>query len=328
MKICIVGAGAIGGYLAVKLALTGNKVTTIARGEQLRAIRSKGLTLHEDGKTYHSNEIEAHEKISEAGKFDLVILCVKAQQIAPIVNDLNSLFDENTVLLTTQNGIPWWYFQHYPKQDSEYKDYVIESVDPGGIISKAIDPKRIIGCVVYPAVSVAEPGVIEHNEGNRFPMGELDGSESERIKNITNAFIAAGLKSPILPDIRGEIWLKVWGSCCFNPLSALTGGMLSDICTYPSSKQLVEKVMLEAYDIATKLGITFRVGLEKRINGAAVLHHKTSMLQDIEAKRSTELDSLVTAVIELGALTKTPTPRLETIHACVKLLTFKLGINQ
>ena len=326
MKICIVGAGAIGGYLAVKLALTGNKVTTIARGEQLKAIKTKGLTLLEDGKTYHTNEIEAFDKISDAGKFDLVILCVKAQQIAPIVDELKSLFEDDTVLLTTQNGIPWWYFQNYPQDN--YKNYVIESVDPGGIISKAINPNRIIGCVVYPAVSVTEPGVIEHNEGNRFPMGELDGSESERIKKITNAFIDAGLKSPILPDIRGEIWLKVWGSCCFNPVSALTGGMLSDICTYPPGKQLVEKVMMEAFDIATKLGITFRVGLEKRINGAAVLHHKTSMLQDIEAKRSTEIDSLVSAVIELGILTQTPTPRLETIHACVKLLTFKLGIDK
>lgn len=330
MRFCILGAGAIGGLLGVKLAKAGEEVVVIARGEHLAAIRENGLTLIEND-DHTTVKLEASDDITSVGTFDVIFLCVKAHQITPIAANINKLCHEESIIVSTQNGLPWWYFQnatHIPEIKDNYEDKIIESVDKDGIISKSIDPKRIIGCVVYPAAFIKESGVIQHVEGSRFPIGELDGSESKRVKNLSESLIRAGFKSPILPDVRSELWLKCWGSCCFNPISALTHSTLEQICTFSYSKKLAENVMTEAQEVGIKLGATFRVPLERRINGAAAVgNHKTSMLQDVEEGRTTEVDALVGAVVELGKLTKTNTPHLDTIYYCIKLLDNTLSSN-
>jgi 2-dehydropantoate 2-reductase len=319
MKVCVVGAGSIGGYLAVLLANAGNEVTVIARGAHLDAIRSRGLRLiSETGSECVASNIKATSDMSEAGSQDLVILGVKAHQVDAIASELNALMHATTILVPMQNGIPWWYFQRH---GGLYEGNAVETVDPHGVIASTIDPRRIIGCVVYPAATIAAPGVIKHIEGNRFPLGELDGSETARVAQVAQTFVAAGLKAPVLTNIRAEIWLKLWGNLSFNPISALTHSTLVDMCRYPLSRELAQNMMLEAQSIANKLGIEFRVPLDKRIAGAEkVGKHKTSMLQDVEAGRDPEIDALVGAVIELGRLTNTPTPHISAVYACVKLL--------
>lgn len=319
MRICIVGAGSIGGHLAVLLANAGHAVTVIARGPHLEAIRAHGLKLILDDGTEHvARDLDATADLRAAGPQDLVILAVKANQVEAVARDLDTLFHADTVLVPMQNGIPWWYFQRH---GGPYEGRGVHAVDPRGAIARAIDPQRIVGCVVYPAAEIAAPGVIRHIEGNRYPLGELDGATTERVTRITDAFVGAGLKSPILADIRAEIWLKLWGNLSFNPISALTHSTLVDLCQYPATRQLAHDMMSEAQTIAGKLGVTFRVTIDKRIAGAEkVGKHKTSMLQDIEAGREPEIDALLGAVIELGALTGTPTPHLDTVHALVKLL--------
>lgn len=319
MKVCIVGAGAIGGMLGAKLALSGEELTLIARGAHLEAIRNNGLKLiMRDGAEYVAKYARATASLQEAGPQDIVILAVKAHQIEPLASNLRALFKPNTIVVTTQNGIPWWYFQ---KHGGGFDGYRIKAVDPHGVIAANIENDRIIGCIAYPAAEIAEPGVIRHIEGNRFPIGELDGSESERATTISEMFIKAGFKSPILPDVRSELWLKSWGNLTFNPISALTHSTLVDICEYPLSRQLATMMMTEAQTIANKLGVTFRVPLEKRIAGAErVGKHKTSMLQDVEAGKVLESDALMGAVVELGELTNTPAPTIRALYACVKLL--------
>jgi 2-dehydropantoate 2-reductase len=324
MKICIVGAGAIGGLLGAKLALAGEDVTLIARGAHLEAMQKNGLRLiEEDGSERVAKNIKATSKLSEAGKQDLVILALKAHQVEPIAREIPLLFHDKTAVVTTQNGIPWWYFQ---KHGGEFEGRRVETVDPQGHLMASIEVERLLGCVVYPAAEIVSPGVIKLIEGNRFPVGELDGSETERVKNITATFTKAGFKSPVLKDIRAEIWLKLWGNLSFNPISALTHSTLVDICQFPLTRQLAADMMTEAQTIANKLGVEFRVSLEKRIAGAEkVGKHKTSMLQDIEIGRAIEIDALVGAVIELGKLTQTPTPHIDAVYACVKLLAKTLG---
>ena len=320
MKICIVGgAGAIGGFMGVKLALAGEDVTLIARGAKLDAVKKNGMKLiMNDGAVLVAKNIKATNCMSEVGPQDVVILAVKAHQIESIVEDIHTLFGPQTMVMTTQNGIPWWYFQ---KHGGEFEGRRITSVDPRGTIADNIEADRIIGCVVYPATDVPEPGVVRHIEGIRFPIGELDGSESERAKILSKTLINAGFKSPILQNVRAELWLKAWGNLSFNPISALTHSTLVDICQYPFTRDLAAKMMTEAQTVANKLNIEFRVPLEKRIAGAEkVGKHKTSMLQDIEIGRAIEADALIGAVIELGQLTQTPTPHLDTVYACVKLL--------
>jgi len=327
MKICIVGAGSIGGYLAVLFARAGNEVTVIARGAHLAAIRDKGLRLiQEDGTECVARNIAATDRISAAGKHDLVILAVKANQVQPVAADLNTLFHDDSVLIPMQNGIPWWYFQRH---GGAYEGYSVESVDPGGQIAATVDPQRIVGCVVYPAATITAPGVIRHIEGHRFPLGEPDGTETPRVLELSNAFVAAGLKSPVLTNIRAEIWLKLWGNLSFNPISALTHSTLVDLCQFPLSRELALNMMLEAQAVANRLGIEFRVPIEKRIAGAEkVGKHKTSMLQDVEAGRDPEIDALVGAVIELGRLTLTPTPHIGAVYALVKLLSKTIADEQ
>ncbi len=324
MKICIVGAGAIGGLMGAKLALAGEEVTLIARGPHLDAMQKNGLKLiEEDGSEHVAKNVKATSKLSEASKQDVVILALKAHQVEPIAKEIPALFHDKTVVVTTQNGIPWWYFQ---KHGGEFEGRRVETVDPHGNLMASIEVERILGCVVYPAAEIVSPGVIRLIEGNRFPVGELDGSETERVKNITATFVKAGFKSPVLKDIRSEIWLKLWGNLSFNPISALTHSTLVDICQFPLTRQLAANMMTEAQTIAHKLGVEFRVSLEKRIAGAEkVGKHKTSMLQDIEIGRAIEIDALVGAVIELGQLTQTPTPHIDSVYACVKLLAKTLG---
>ena len=328
MKICVIGGGgAIGGYLAARLARAGNQVTVVARGKTLEAIQKNGITLFmEDEPRPIVARVTAVEKIRDAGTPDVVILAVKAHQIEPIVDDLASIVGPETVVIPMQNGIPWWYFQNLP---GPFEDLPVETVDAGGQIMKKINPRNVIGCVVYPATYAESPGVIRHVEGNRFPLGELDGSQSERIQKISQVMADAGFKSPILEDIRSEIWLKLWGNMTFNPISALTHEHLEGICKNPLTKDLARCMMQEAQTIAEKLGVVFRVDIERRISGAEkVGKHKTSMLQDLEAGNSLEIDALLGSVIELGHSTKTPMPCLSTVFALTKLLNTKVQTSQ
>ncbi|MCB1713657.1 MAG: 2-dehydropantoate 2-reductase [Candidatus Competibacteraceae bacterium] len=319
MKICVVGAGSIGGLLGVKLALLKEDVTLIARGAHLAAIKQHGIKLiMNDGTEHVAQDVKATDNMREVGPQDLVILGVKAHQIEPVVEDIRSLIGPDTVVLTTQNGIPWWYFQ---KLGGEFEGTIVRSVDPNGTLASRIDPARIIGSIAYPAAEIAAPGVIRHVEGLRFPLGELDGSESERVQAISALLVRAGFKAPVLTDIRSELWLKLWGNLSFNPISALTHSTLVDIAQFPLSRQLAAHMMTEAQIIAEKLGATFRVSLEKRIAGAEkVGKHKTSMLQDVEAGKSMEIETMIGAVVELGRLTSTPTPYINAVYACVSLL--------
>jgi len=320
MKICVLGGGgAIGGYLAVMLARAGNEVTVVARGATLAAIQERGLALIMDDQPEPLiAQVKAVEKITDVKNPDLVILAVKAHQVEPIVDDLANIMGPKTILIPMQNGIPWWYFQ---KLAGPFQDHSVETVDAGGKAKKAINPENIIGCVVYPATFTQAPGVIRHVEGNRFPIGELNGQVTERIQAVSEVMVAAGFKSPVLEDIRSEIWLKLWGNMTFNPISALTHGTLEGICQYPLTRELARSMMAEAQTIAEKLGVTFRVDIERRIAGAEkVGKHKTSMLQDLEAGRSLEVDALLGSVIELGKITETPTPCLNTVFALTKYL--------
>ena len=248
----------------------------------------------------------------------MVLLALKAHQIETVAAQIPSLYGPATSVVTLQNGIPWWYFQ---RLGGEFDGRRLESLDPGQLIESNIPAERILGSIAYPAAEKTAPGVIQHIEGNRFPVGELDGSKSERAEAVAAALTAAGFKAPVLTDIRAQIWLKALGNLTFNPISALTRATLVDICTFPETRQLAAEMMREAQEIAGKLGIRFRHTIEQRIAGAErVGAHKTSMLQDIEAGRPVELEALVGVIRELGQLTKTPTPSIDAVHACVKLL--------
>ncbi|ROZ61665.1 2-dehydropantoate 2-reductase [Ramlibacter sp. WS9] len=319
MKIAIIGAGAIGGYVGVKLALAGEDVTFIVRGANLEAIRSNGMKLiMHDGTEHVTKDVKATNDYAQAGPQDVVILAMKAHQVEAVAKDLPKLFGPETTVVTMQNGIPYWYFH---KHGGPHEGKHVTSVDPTGMLAEMIPPRRVIGCVVYPASELIAPGVVKHIEGDRFPIGELDGSSSDRVRAISECFTKAGFKAPVLDNIRSEIWLKLWGNLTFNPISSLSHSTLVDICQFPLSRELAASMMREAQEVANKLGIEFRVTLDKRIAGAEkVGKHKTSMLQDIEAGRAPEIDALVGSVVELGRLTQTPTPHIDTVYALVKLL--------
>jgi 2-dehydropantoate 2-reductase len=313
--------------LGVKFALSGHDVTLILRGANLEAVRQNGLRLiEEDGKELLAQPVKATSVIAEAGKQDVVILALKAHQVAAVAPELPALMQAETRIITMQNGIPWWYFHKLPGEMArQYQGTPVKSVDPDGVIAKHLPVDRVIGSVVYPASEVIRPGVIKVIEGNRFTLGELDGVETPSIRQISDAFKNAGFKSPIINDIRSEIWLKLWGNLSFNPISALTHATLEDICVFPATRELAANMMKEAQAIGEKLGVHFRVSLEKRINGAqAVGHHKTSMLQDVEMGRPIELEALVGSVIELGRITDTPTPNISAVYALTSLLARKL----
>lgn len=318
MKVCVVGAGAIGGMMAAKLAASGHELSVIARGAHLEAINTNGLRYIEEDNEIVITDLVATADLAEIKDQDIVLLGVKAHQIEPIADKLEGMLSETGVIVTLQNGIPWWYFQ---KLEGPYRDRTVETVDPGGKIAAAVNPDRIIGCIAFPAATIEAPGVIRHIEGQRYPLGELDGSESERVNAICEAFKGAGFKSFVLPDIRSEIWLKLWGNLSFNPISALTHSTLVDICQYPLTRELAATMMTEAQQIAEKLGASFRVSLERRIEGAEnVGKHKTSMLQDLEVGKALEIDGMLGVVIELGRQTETPTPAMDAVFALVSLL--------
>ncbi|NKI94256.1 2-dehydropantoate 2-reductase [Rhizobacter sp. SG703] len=319
MKFAIVGAGAIGGYLGARLALAGEEVTFIARNRNLAAINANGFRLiEEDGREQVARNLRAVQRMAEAGPQDVVLLTLKAHQVKDVLPELRELFGPHTLVVTMINGLPWWYFH---KLAGPYEGRSLESVDPGGLIGAHIEAERVIGSVVYPASELVEPGVVRVVEGNRFTLGELDGSRSERIEALSQALMRAGFKSPISKDIRGEIWVKLWGNLSFNPISALTHATLQDICRFPATRQLAARMMTEAQAIGEKLGVEFKVSLDKRIAGAeAVGAHKTSMLQDVEHGRALELQALVGSVVELAQITQTPAPNIEAIHAVAGLL--------
>ena len=319
MRIAIIGAGAIGGLVGARLALAGQAVTFVVRGPNLEAIRGNGIKLvGANGEERVARNVHATDRYDGAGRQDIVILAMKAHQVEAVAADVGKLFGPETVVVTMQNGIPWWYFHRH---GGRLEGSRVRSVDPSGVVGAHIPSERVIGCVVYPASELLAPGVVRHIEGDRFPIGELDGSHSDRVERVSACFGDAGFKSPVLGDIRSEIWLKLWGNLTFNPISSLSHSTLADICSYPPSRELAAAMMREAQAVAGKLGIAFRVSLEKRISGAEkVGHHKTSMLQDVEAGRAPEIDALVGAVVELARLTDTPTPHIDTVYSLVKLL--------
>jgi 2-dehydropantoate 2-reductase len=319
MKIAVIGAGAIGGLVGAKLALAGEDVTFIVRGANLSAIRANGFKLvSAEGQEQVARNVKATDSYEEAGPQDIVILAMKAHQVEAVANDVPKLFGPETMVVTMQNGIPYWYFHNH---GGALAGTPVRSVDPTGLVGAKVPAERVIGCVVYPASELIAPGVVKHIEGDRFPVGELDGSSSERVNRVSACFTGAGFKAPVLDNIRAEIWLKLWGNLTFNPISSLSHSTLVDICQYPPSRDLAAAMMREAQAVAHKLGIEFRVTLEKRIAGAEkVGKHKTSMLQDVEAGRAPEIDALVGAVVELARLTDTSTPHIDTVYTLVKLL--------
>ena len=318
MKFAVVGAGAIGGYLGARLALAGHDVTFIARGANLEAIKARGFTLiAEDG----TREIAASAKasaIQDAGPCDVVLLAVKAQQVAGLAPELRRLFAGDTIVVTLQNGVPWWFFHQF---GGAFEGRIIEAVDPGGTIGRSIENERVIGTVVYPASTLVSPGVVKVIEGNRFTLGEAGGAKSPRILALSQALTEAQFKAPVSSDIRSEIWLKLMGNVVFNPISALSRATLVEICRYAPTRALAAAMMTEAQSIAEKLGLRIRISIDKRIAGAeAVGAHKTSMLQDLEAGRPLELDALVGSLVELAQMTATPIPATEAIFAATSLL--------
>ncbi len=319
MRICIFGAGATGGFLGARLARGGVPVTLIARGAQLAAIRAVGLTLREaDGTSFTAAPTLATDDPAVAGEQDAVILAVKAHQLPAAAASLRPLLGPETMVVAAQNGIPWWYFQRH---GGPLDGRRLTSLDPDGAIAAVIAPERIIGCTVYAATEIDAPGIVRHIEGERFGLGELDGSRSERALALSRLLGGCGLKAPVTANIRTDVWIKLWGNMAFNPISALTRATLAAICAHPETRALAAAIMAEGQQVAEQLGVRFGLSIERRIAGAAgVGEHKTSTLQDIEAGRATEIDALVGAVIELGRLTATPTPHLDTVYAAVKLL--------
>ena len=304
--------------MGARLAQRDHEISLIARGPHLAAIRQDGLRLLQDNEEIVARNVVATDDIGELPVQDVVLLALKSHQIVSVLDRLPGIIGPETVMVTLQNGIPWWYFQKLP---GTYEDRIVETVDPGGVLLKSINPDCLLGCIAYPAALIAEPGVIRHVEGIRFPLGELDGNLSERAKRVSGALVDAGFKSPVLEDIRSEIWLKLWGNLSFNPISAMTHSTLEAICRFPLTRELAATMMTEAMEVAEKLGASFRVSLERRIEGAEkVGKHKTSMLQDVEAGKPLEIDGMLGVVIELAQMTGTPIPTLKAVYACVSLL--------
>jgi 2-dehydropantoate 2-reductase len=314
MKICIYGAGAIGGYLGVQLARAGVEVSLVARGAHLAAMKQIGLKLLIGGEE-HVVRPRCTDKPAELGPQDYVIICLKAHSITGVLEQMQPLLGPHTRVVTAVNGIPYWYFH---KHGGALEGSTLESIDPGGRQWRELGPERAIGCIVYPATEIEAPGVIRHVYGDRFPLGEPSGETTADVQRLAEVFTKAGMQAPVLDRIRDEIWLKLWGNVCFNPISALTHGTLDLICSDPGTRALSKAIMLESQAIAESFGVKFRVDVERRIEGARkVGAHKTSMLQDLERSRPMEIDPLVTVVQEMGRLTKIPTPALDAVLALV-----------
>ncbi|MER8576819.1 2-dehydropantoate 2-reductase [Mesorhizobium sp. M1338] len=323
MKVTIFGAGAIGGYLAARLAITGRTdLSIVARGAHLEAIEANGLRLIEDGEEI-SVPVRAAAKAEELGVQDYVVLALKAHSLTSALDQIAPLLGEHTSVVTMQNGVPWWYFHGV---SGLLEGTRLNAVDPGGTIWRRIGPERVIGSVVYPAVEVDAPGLIRHVEGKRFSLGEPSGERSERVTLLAEEMVKAGLQAPVRDDIRGEIWVKLWGNLSFNPISALTGSTLAGIVADEGTRTLARTMMLEAQAIGESLGVRFPIAVDRRIKGAGdVGEHKTSMLQDLERGRPMEIDALVSAVQELGRLTGQPTPTIDAVLALVRRLAVERG---
>lgn len=326
MRICIFGAGAIGGYMGAKLAVAGAEVSLVARGPHLAAMQARGLTLIEEGADPVTVPVRAAADARDLGPQDYVILTLKAHSVPPVVDRILPLMGPDSTLVSGVNGVPWWYFHRH---GGEYEGRRLASVDPGDAQWNGFGPDRVLGCVVYPAAEVAEPGVIRHIEGNRFSLGEPSGEVTPRAQALSKALAAAGLKAPVRPRLRDEIWVKLWGNLSFNPISALTHATLDVLCTDPGTRAVARGMMTEAQAVAEKLGVKFPIDVERRIDGgAAVGAHRTSMLQDLLARRPMEIDALVTSVQELGHLTQTPTPTIDTVLALIRLRAKTDGLYQ
>ena len=317
MKFAIVGAGAIGAFVGAMLAKSGEDVTLIARGPHLRAMQQHGVRVRGE-----IGEFEAHPAATDdpanVGEVDVVLLTLKAHSLPVMAPRLAPLVGQQTSVVSAQNGIPWWYFYRHggPLEGTQ-----LESVDPGGVITQHIDSARVIGCIIYPSTSIIEPGVIEQTEGNRFTIGEPDGSKSERCRALADVFIKAGLRCPIRTNIRHDMWVKLMGNVAYNPISALTRSTLIEIVQCPETREFAAAIMRESESVAQKLGIEMGVSVEQRLAGAEkVGHHKTSMLQDVEAGKPTELEAIVGAVVELGEKLGLSLPNTKAVYACVKLL--------
>jgi 2-dehydropantoate 2-reductase len=318
MRFAIVGAGAIGAFAGAMLARSGEDVTLIARGPHLRAMQEHGVRVRGSLGEFEARPA-ATDDPSTVGSVDVVLLTLKAHSLTDMIPRLTPLIGPHTCVVSAQNGIPWWYFYRH---GGDWDGARLETVDPGGVIDRSIDPSRVIGCVVYPSTIIVEPGVVEHIEGTRFAIGEPDGSKSDRCRRIADAFIKAGLRCPIRSDIRHDMWVKLMGSVAFNPISALTRATLAEIVRCPETRELAAAIMTEAEAVARRLGVEMGISVEQRLEGAEkVGHHKTSMLQDVELGRPPELEAIVGAVVELGNKMGLSMPCTRAVYACVKLLT-------
>ncbi len=315
MKICIYGAGAIGGYMGVLLKHAGADVSLIARGAHLAAIKKNGLKLliNKEEKVAQMNATDDPKSL---GPQDYVIVALKAHQAWEVAEQMKPLLGKDTAVVTAQNGLPWWYFYGF---EGQYANRRIESVDPGGRQWEAIGPERVIGCTVYPATEITEPGVVKHISGDKFGLGEPTRKVTERVQKLSDIMNKAGLKAPVMPEIRNDIWLKLWGNLCFNPISALTRATLDVVATDPGTRKLSRNMMLEAERIGRRIGVHFRVDVDRRIDGAAkVGAHRTSMLQDLDKSRPLEIDALLTSVQELGRVVELETPHIDAVLALVQ----------
>ena len=320
MKLCVFGAGAIGGLMAAKLAAQREKggdaeVTVIARGPHLAAMQARGLTLRSEGREI-TVPVRAVATAEEAGPQDYVVVTLKAHSLPGAAQQMQQLLGPETAIVSAVNGIPWWYFHQLP---GPWQGRIVASVDPGGAVSRLLPPERAIGCIVYPAAEVPEPGVIEHSYGDRFTLGEPDGSRSARVNALSEALIAAGFKAPVRPKIRDEMWVKLWGNMAFNPISTLTTATLDVLIADDGQRGVARAMMLEGQAVAERLGIRFAIDVDKRIAGAAeVGAHKTSMLQDLERGRPMEIDALLGSVVELAELVEVAVPTCRTVLALVR----------
>jgi len=317
VRIVIAGAGAIGGYIGARLAKAGADVALYARGPHLRAMQERGLrVVSPDGDFEVTPQVFGD--LAAIGRADVVFLGVKAHSLTALAPQLQPLFGPDTIVVSTQNGVPWWYFQNY---GGELDGLRLERVDPGGVIAAAIEPRRVVGSLAYFSTDVVEPGVIHHTEGNRISFGEPDGTKSERARKIAEALIAAGFRCPVSPRFRHEIWVKLLGNVAFNPISALTGGTLVELVRHPDVSRVIREIMTETEAVAARLNIELPISIDQRMAGAEkVGEHKTSMLQDLEAGRPMELEAVVGAVIELGDRLGVPMPATRTVYACASML--------
>ena len=316
MRICIYGAGAVGGYVGAKLALAGNDVVLIARGAHLQAMQRHGLTLVVAGEA-EVVSLPCTDDPAQVGPQDYVIVALKAHSVNSVVDQMAPLLGPETAIVTAQNGIPWWYFYEH---GGPLQNHRLESVDPGGRIWDVLGPQRAIGCVVYPSCEIVEPGVIRHIDGKRFMVGEPDGSRSERVVALSQLLTACGFKAPVRAKIRDDIWLKLWGNVSFNPVSVLTLASLGEMCVAAGTREVIRRIMLEAEAVTSALGVKLPVDVDTRIQWAAdVGAHKTSMLQDLELGRPMEIDALVAAVAEIAGLLAISTPTLDTVLELVRL---------